>query len=175
MKRYKQLDKRLSALAELVRDGATVCDIGTDHAYLPCYLSRKGNCGRLFAVDLNPKPLEFARSQIEKQNADVMLLQSDGLLQVPPPNVNELVDVIIAGMGGELIAEIIAKIPTAFLLSDLRLILQPMTRAGHLRQGLSDCGFTIIHETQINERKRTFTIIYAERGVFKKGECYECT
>jgi tRNA (adenine22-N1)-methyltransferase len=161
MQRFKQLDRRLSALAKLVREGATVYDVGTDHAYLPCHLARSGNCGKVYACDLNTKPLEFARSQIERQQADVTLLQSDGLSGVPPPCAGEIADVIIAGMGGELIAEIVQKMPQEFRKADLRLILQPMTRAEHLRQGLADCGFTIVRECQIHERKRRFVIIYA--------------
>ena len=154
-KRYKQLDKRLTAIAELVREGATVCDVGTDHAYLPCHLARAGKYGRVYASDLNPKPLEFAAAQIQHQGVDVTLIQSDGLENVP---VCE--DVVIAGMGGELIAEIVAKMPQEFKTPELRLIMQPMTRAGHLREGLAECGFEIISEKTVYENNRYFTIIY---------------
>jgi tRNA (adenine22-N1)-methyltransferase len=165
MQRYKQLDKRLSAIAELIREGATVCDVGTDHAYLPCFLARAGKYGQIYACDLNPKPLEFARTQIAHQKADVILLQSDGLADVPLPASGDT-DVVIAGMGGELIAEIIAqgisKKPQAFKNAGLRLILQPMTRAEHLRQGLAESGFEIISEQVVRENNRDFIIIYAK-------------
>jgi tRNA (adenine22-N1)-methyltransferase len=156
MKRFKQLDRRLTAIAELVREGASVCDVGTDHAYLPCYLARSGRYGQIYACDLNPKPLEFARAQIAHQNAEVTLLQSDGLANLPPCD-----DVVIAGMGGELIAEIVAKMPQEFKTANLRLILQPMTRAGHLRAGLAESGFDIISEQTVRENNRDFIIIYA--------------
>jgi tRNA (adenine22-N1)-methyltransferase len=156
MQRFKQLDKRLSAIAGFVREGATICDVGTDHAYLPCFLARSGRYGQVYACDLNEKPLEFARSTVEKQGADVVLLQSDGLLNVPPCD-----DVIIAGMGGELIAEIIEKIPAGFKTRDLRLILQPMTKQDDLQQALDRLGFEIVHKSAVYERNRKFTIIYA--------------
>jgi dinuclear metal center YbgI/SA1388 family protein len=162
LKRFKQLNKRLSAIAELVRDGATVYDVGTDHAFLPCHLARACRYGKIYASDLNTNPLETARAEIKKQNADVTLIQSDGLKDVPPCESNQACDVIIAGMGGELIAEIIAEMPPAFKTPKLRLITQPMTRREDLRRGLHDSGFEIILEKQIPENKRMFTVIYAK-------------
>ena len=156
-RRYKKLGQRLSAIAALVRDGARVCDVGTDHAYLPCHLARSGRYGQIYACDLNPKPLEFAEKTIANQNADVILLQSDGLADVPPCD-----DVVIAGMGGELIAEIVACMPEAFKSANLRLILQPMTRAGHLREGLAQSGFEIISEQIVREGRRDFIIMYVK-------------
>ncbi|MCL1789675.1 MAG: class I SAM-dependent methyltransferase [Oscillospiraceae bacterium] len=157
LKRYKQLNKRLSAIAELVRNGASVCDVGTDHAHLPCYLARTGRYGRICASELNPNPLEIARAEIKKQNVDVTLIRSDGLEKIPVCD-----DVIIAGMGGELIAEIVAKMPPCFKNPNLRLITQPMTKQEDLRKGLRESGFEIILEKRIPENNRLFTIIYAE-------------
>jgi tRNA (adenine22-N1)-methyltransferase len=156
MQRFKQLDKRLSAIAELIREGVTVCDVGTDHARLPCHLARSGKYGQVYACELNLKPLEFARSQISHQKAEVVLIQSDGLTNAPPCD-----DVVIAGMGGELIAAIVSKMPKAFRGENLRLILQPMTRAEHLRRGLAESGFEIISEQSVHENNRDFIIIYA--------------
>jgi len=155
LRRFKQLDKRLSAIAEFVRENATVCDIGTDHAHLPCFLARSGRYGQIYASDLNPKPLTFAKAEIEKQEANVILLQSDGLQNVPPCD-----DVIIAGMGGELITEIIANCP--FKNPNLRLILQPMTKQEILRQALPKLGYTILEEKIIREKNKIYTIIYAK-------------
>ena len=155
MIRYKKLNKRLTAIAELVRPGATVCDVGTDHAYLPCYLARTGNYAQIYASDLNPNPLLRAKAEIEKQGVDVRLIQSDGLENVPQCD-----DVIIAGMGGELIAEIAEKCP--FKHKNLRLITQPMTRQEDLRQRLHNAGYEIILEKTVFENNRNFIIIYAK-------------
>lgn len=61
----------------------------------------------------------------------IRLLKSDGLKNIPSENVS---DVVIAGMGGETIAEIISG--TQWLKSGVNLVLQPMTRAGYLRKWL---------------------------------------
>jgi tRNA (adenine22-N1)-methyltransferase len=168
--RFRKLNKRLSAIAELVREGATVCDVGTDHAYLPCFLARSGKYRRIYAGELNPGPLAIAKAEIERQGLtpeqspqtanSVILVQSDGLLSIPPPEENDEMDVIIAGMGGELIAEIAEKCP--FKNPDLRLILQPMTRQDDLRRRLPLAGYEIILEKTVCDRKRTCTIIYAK-------------
>jgi tRNA (adenine22-N1)-methyltransferase len=163
--RYRKLNKRLTAIAQLVRNGAVIYDVGTDHAYLPCYLARTGEFPRIYACDLNPKPLEFARTHIEKQGADIVLVQSNGLADVPLPENGAMCDVVIAGMGGELIAEIVSKMPKQFKNvnnCDLRLILQPMSRAEHLRRGLHECGCEIILEKTVFENDRNFIIIYAK-------------
>jgi len=162
MRRFKQLNKRLSAIAELVREGATVCDVGTDHAFLPCHLARSGKYGKIYASDLNPNPLERARAQIKHQGVDVVLIQSNGLENIPPCEKSQDCDVVIAGMGGELIVEIIENMPTSFRNLNLRLILQPMTRQEDLRQRLNNSGYEIILEKVIFERGRNFTIIYAK-------------
>jgi tRNA A22 N-methylase len=159
-KRYKQLNKRLSAIAELVREGVTVCDVGTDHAFLPCELARSGKCEKVYASDLNPKPLEFAKSQIEHQGADVTLLLSNGLDSYPV--LHGSVDIIIAGMGGELIAEIVEGVPKNIRNENLRLILQPMTKQEDLRTALLDMGYEIILEKKVSENNRIFTIIYGK-------------
>ena len=51
------LDKRLSAVAALVRSGSRLADIGTDHAYLPVHLVQAGVCPAAIASDIGIGPL----------------------------------------------------------------------------------------------------------------------
>ncbi|MCL2036023.1 MAG: class I SAM-dependent methyltransferase [Oscillospiraceae bacterium] len=148
-RKLKKLSPRLEKIAEFIRNDTTVCDVGTDHAFLPCYLARKGVNPLIYATDINPKPLERAETEVAHKGVDVILLQSDGLEKVPPCE-----DVVIAGMGGELIAEIVANMPERFKTPELRLILQPMTKADVLRQELKDLQFEIIREEKVLEAKQ---------------------
>lgn len=146
-----RLDERLSAAAELVRSGKSVCDVGTDHALLPCFLWERGE-RRLFACDINDGPLEAARLTVSRNNAEVTLIKSDGLKNVPPCD-----DVVIAGMGGELIARIVVECP--FTTPDTRFILQPMTKTEILRRELYRSGFEIISETCASAGGKVYTVM----------------
>jgi tRNA (adenine22-N1)-methyltransferase len=148
-------DKRLSALADFVRLDKRICDVGTDHALLPCELILRG-AERVFASDVRVGPLNTAKTTIDKYGIKgIELFLSDGLLQVPPCD-----DVIIAGMGGELIAQILIDCP--FLNKDMRFILQPMTKHEVLRARLYQNGFEIIQEKAVTEGKRVYVILYAK-------------
>ena len=51
-----ELSKRLSAVAGLVTEGASVADIGTDHGYIPIWLAKRDPSVRLIAMDVNEGP-----------------------------------------------------------------------------------------------------------------------
>lgn len=149
-------DKRLLLCAELVT-GNYICDIGTDHGYLPAYLVITGRCRRAVAADINEMPLEAAKSVFARENisdkADFFL--SDGLKNVPLEGVT---DIVIAGMGGELISHILS--------ADKRVksfggafILQPMTRAADLRKYLAENGFETDTEKGVREGRFIYSVI----------------
>lgn len=148
------LDKRLATIAHYVRLDKTICDVGTDHAFLPCFLKQQG-AEKLIASDINDGPLEAARRTMEQNGIDgISLVKSDGV-----KNIEFCEDLIIAGMGGELIADIISHI--SFLSDDLRLILQPMTKAEILRKSLYELGFEIIEESVVYDGRKKYVVIYA--------------
>ena len=133
------LDNRLKTAATLCRSGGVICDVGTDHALLACHLAKNG-AKEVIASDINDGPLESARRTVEQENCtNVRVIKSDGLQQIDYAD-----DVIICGMGGELIADIIEG--CRFLSKDTRVILQPMTKAEILRCRLYADGFDIIEE-----------------------------
>ena len=88
----------LALCAALVRQGSSLCDVGTDHAYLPIWLLKTGKISRALACDINPGPLEAARRDGEKYGVgeELSFRLSDGLRAVSP---QEAEDTVIAGMG----------------------------------------------------------------------------
>lgn len=146
------LDNRLAAAAELCRDGKTAADVGCDHAQLACYLAR--NKSRfVIASDVRDGPLEAARKTVAEQGVDnVRVVKSDGLREIDFAD-----DIIICGMGGELIAEIIGG--CRFLSADTRFILQPMTKANYLRCWLCENGFEIIEEKAASDGGFLYTVM----------------
>lgn len=154
--REKKLDVRLACAAQMVREGAVLADIGTDHAYLPIALLQSGVISYAVAADIAEKPLDTARAHL-KQYADshpewldrITLVRTDGLdgLHHYTPRIT---DITICGMGGELIARILENaMPfcTDVSCSDSfpcrRFILQPMTMQPYLRMWLYSHGFVI--------------------------------
>lgn len=151
------LDKRLSLCAEFVT-GDKVCDVGTDHGYLVAELLESGKCSFAVAADINEKPLESARATLEKRGlldkSEVVL--SDGLKNISSDGIT---DIVAAGMGGELIAEILSH---ADWLTGVNLVLQPMTQAPYLRRWLAENGFKLKAEQAVSDGKRIYTVLNAE-------------
>lgn len=151
-----ELSKRLSLIASFVNEGSDVCDVGTDHGYLPAFLYISGKCKTVTATDINSKPLESARKNLKRLGADnVNLILCDGLEGVDGKTVDTI---IIAGMGGEVISGIIER---ANFLQDSRksLILQPTTSAKDLRIYLSQKGFVVERETAISENGKIYSVM----------------
>lgn len=148
------LDNRLATAAALCRVGSIVCDVGTDHALLACHLAKNG-AKEVIASDINDGPLEAARRTVEQEGCDnVRVIKSDGLYEI-----NYAEDVIICGMGGELIADIIAG--CRFLSESTRFILQPMTKPEVLRKRLYADGLEILEERTAYDGKRAYVIMLA--------------
>lgn len=152
------LSKRLTLIASLVPAGSCVCDVGTDHGYLPAFLYKSGKCKSVCATDIRKKPLDTARRNLEAAGIrDVNLYLCDGLDLVP----ENLADtVVIAGMGGEVTVGIIDR---AARLKDpaVTLILQPTTSADKLRDYLGNNGFIIATERAVEENGKIYSVMKA--------------
>ncbi len=149
-----KLTNRMAAIASLVRPGARLIDIGTDHAYLPIYLVGQGACTEAIAADVVDGPLARARENIEKERLGdrIAVRKSDGLTALEDCFADDTpTDVIIAGMGGELIRDILEAAPFAWK-SYVRFHLQPMTMQAALRRYLCESGFAILGETLAEDR-----------------------
>lgn len=173
MSRIK-LDGRLSSVASLVRKNKVVADVGTDHAYVVAYLIENGITEKAIASDINKGPLENARQTLVECGIDdkVTLILSDGLKNIPE---NSCEDIVIAGMGGILISEILENAPWVKN-SNIHIVAQPMTHAETLRKWLSDNGFEISREVASTDGKRLYVAISAEytgiRTEKSKAYCY---
>lgn len=154
-----KLDDRLSAVASLVRNGKRVADIGTDHGYLVAYLVENEMCPSGIAADLRKGPLDNARQTVIEQGLSekIELILSDGLTNIPSDACD---DIVIAGMGGNLIAEILENAPWVKD-EKINIVAQPMTHAEVLRQWFVDNGFTITKEKTATDGKRYYCIISA--------------
>lgn len=138
-----KLSKRLAAIEKRVAPGG-VADIGTDHGYLPAYLAVSGYTGRIVAADINSGPLGSARQMAGSCGVTdkIEFVLCDGLSAVSPEGI---ACVIIAGMGGETIAGILAEAAWTKN-SGILLVLQPMTKSSVLRRWLFNNGYRVVSE-----------------------------
>ena len=159
MKKKIQLDPRLAKCAEFVREGVRVADIGTDHGYLPIALLQKGKATAAIAADINKEPLDSAVRNAAKfgESNRMRFVLSDGLRGISGDDVD---DVIIAGMGGELILRIVSDAPW-LCTGEKHLVLQPMTTAAQLRTGLAALGFWIDREEAVYDGRKIYSVISA--------------
>ena len=162
-----KLDHRLRTAVPFVRRDAIVADVGTDHAYLPVYLTGTGQAKYAIASDINAGPIERAAQHVAEYGLSdqVKTVRADGLDGLAEYHPT---DIIIFGMGGELIARIVGDAPWVKDPS-IRLILQPMTHAECVRRYLAGEGFALVDEVLSCEGGKIYQTIVAEFT----GEPYE--
>ncbi|MBQ4528849.1 MAG: SAM-dependent methyltransferase [Clostridia bacterium] len=157
-----ELSPRLSKIAELIPRGSIVADVGTDHAYIPVYCFINNISPKAFAMDVNKGPLERAKANLEKygfqDRAELRL--SDGLEKLQKGEADVIV---IAGMGGLLIRDIIDRGCSA-IDSNTQLLIQPMIAPVELRDYLFASGYDIINEYVVREENKFYNIFSVKKG-----------
>ena len=154
------LTRRLNCILNYV-NCKVAADVGTDHAYIAVELIKSGKAEKVIASDINEGPLNIAKNNIIKEGlSEKIETRLGGGLSVLEEG--EADTVIIAGMGGELICQIIKD--------DIKkakksvLIIQPMNAQYEVRKFLFENGFKIKCEDIECEAHRVYNIIIAENG-----------
>lgn len=157
-----ELTPRLALAAQLAAGGTVIADVGCDHAYLSIYLALQDPACRLLASDLREGPLQRAKENITAAGLTdrISLSLADGLRAVPENGADT---VVICGMGGEVMCEILTAAPW-LKPHGARLVLQPMTRAEVLRPWLQRNGWRIEKECFAREGHRLYTVLLAVPG-----------
>lgn len=156
-----RLSARLSAIAELVPQGARVIDVGTDHAMLPVWLIQTRRASHVWASDIRQGPLDSAARLIrETQTGEhIDLRLTDGLSGFSGEDGDA---VVVAGMGGETMVSILSAAP--WLHDDVLLILEPQSKQDVLRRWLAGNGFVITGEHIVRDAWRMYPILTAVSG-----------
>lgn len=155
------LSKRLKAVADMVTKGNIVADIGTDHGYVPIYLVKNNISKKAYALDINEGPLKMAAKNIrlEGLTGKITTVLSDGMEQMKD---NMAESVIIAGMGGDLIVDILSR--GSRIKGIKELVLSPHKRIDLVRKFLIESGWEIIQENMVVDGGKYYTIIKAVKG-----------
>ena len=175
------MKKRMEMIAGYCPRCGCAADIGCDHGIVAAALIERGICEKVIATDISADSLKKARLLAEEHGIDDMMdfRAGDGLTVVGEGETNAI---IIAGMGADLIAEILEKGSKTAKSADV-LILVPHTHPERLRLYLSENGFRITNESCIEEDGKYYNVMRAERGtpdiyseeelLFGKRELYD--
>ena len=159
--KYINLPPRLAAIAGLVPRGCRLADVGTDHGYLPVRLLQEGAIRSAVASDLRSGPLSAARSNAAQAGVEnIRFCLCDGLDGI---SSEEIDTVVIAGMGGETISDILNKAPWAR--QGKTLLLQPMTKPEFLRKALQRMELRIDQERLVLDSGKIYPVMLARSGV----------
>lgn len=155
-----RFSKRIYALRDAVCKGESVADIGTDHGYVPMLLVRDEISPYVVMSDISKDSLSKAVetfSVVGIPADESQFRVGDGISTIQAAEVDDL---IIAGLGGYTIRNILAD-DIDKTRSFSKLILQPRKYSGSLRYWLHHNGFRIINETLTSEGKFVCEIITA--------------
>ncbi|MGM9987883.1 MAG: tRNA (adenine(22)-N(1))-methyltransferase [Bacillaceae bacterium] len=157
-----QLSNRLREVVIEVPKGAKIADIGSDHAYLPCYAILNDIASYAIAGEVVEGPYQSACAQVKRcgLTEQIEVRKGNGLAVIAP---NEVEAITIAGMGGALIRDILEN-GKEKLAGIKRLILQPNIAAHNIRQWLIENDWTLIKEKILEEDGKVYEILIAERG-----------
>lgn len=158
----KLLSKRLQVVASYLPYGANFADIGSDHAYLPCYVCLQDPSALAVAGELNEGPFQSAGKEVERHDlsARISVRKGDGLSVLSKDEVEQ---VVIAGMGGSLITNILDN-GKEKLNRTSRIIVQPNVDAKSLRKWFVKYNYQITAEEIIEEAGHIYEILVADKN-----------
>ena len=150
---------RLNAIIELTGRSDTVADIGCDHGRLGAALLQCEKARHVIATDISAMSLEKGKRLAQKCGLGEKMSFFEGSGLEPLARERIKADTaVIAGMGGELIAEIMAAEPE-IAKSIGAFILQPMRGIEKLRLFLRENGYAVTNERIVFEGGRYYQVI----------------
>ena len=152
-----KLSQRMKAVAAMVTPGHVLCDVGTDHGYVPIALIQKQLIPRAIAMDINPGPLERAKEHIGLYELGeyIETRLSDGVAALQE---GEAESIVVAGMGGELVIHILTE-GEAICRKAKELILQPQSDIWKVRRFLRENKYQIVDEDMVFEEGKYYPMM----------------
>lgn len=150
-----RLSKRLLAIYDMVPRGF-IADIGADHGKLIIALAENDIAIHGFAVENKPGPFKRLEKAIVEAGLEnkIDVILGDGLMNLPP-----VVDtVIMAGMGGNLIVNILKR-DVSKLENINTIIVEAHSAIRKVREEITGLGYVIADETIVEDAKKYYEII----------------
>lgn len=155
------LSERLKTVAGFLPEASRFVDIGSDHAYLPCYVCMKDKYATAIAGEVNEGPYLSAVNTVKTMNLEnrISVRKGNGLQVIEPKEVKQ---VVIAGMGGSLIASILES-GKEKLAEVESLVLQPNVDAKAVRVWLEHNSYKLVSEKIVEEGRHIYEVLFAEK------------
>lgn len=160
------ISRRLKLISDLVKDVDSVVDVGTDHGYVVIDLLKEGRVKKAIASDINKGPVERARKNVADHNLSdkIECRLGGGLTTVKPGEVQAAV---IAGMGGNLIRDILLESEEVFKQLNY-VIVQPVQNPEVLREYVYKLGWNLEDEWIIFDEDKYYEIFKVSYGTNPK-------
>ena len=151
------MSKRIEKLVELFPGARSVADIGCDHGYTSILLAKTGKAKKIIACDIGQAPLESARKNILRDGLTdtIECRLGDGL---EPIKLFEAESVLISGMGGPLMTEILENRIEEFSFA----VLSPQSDFAKFRRFLFD-RMEIVKEEYLEEGGKFYRLFLARK------------
>jgi tRNA (adenine22-N1)-methyltransferase len=149
--------QRIVSLASLCPTDGPLVDIGSDHGQLLQTLYLQGFAFPLYGSELSPSSFQSLKKSVE--DYPFHLYQADGLNHLP----DKVDTIVIAGMGGLLIIDILTK-GIAALSKVQTLVLGPQRDVQKVRQWLAKYGWMITEEKFVLESEKGYPLLVAKSG-----------
>lgn len=163
---------RLERVAAYLDSYSKIADIGSDHAYLPCFLSLRTESIQAIAGEINEGPFQAAKKQVSRSGLSerIEVRKGSGLSVIESKDKVEAI--AIAGMGGPLIASILEDGKNR-LTGVQRLVLQPNIAAHTIRKWLIHNKYYLVDEDILEEDGKIYEILVAEPSKEEKKDYTE--
>ena len=161
-----KISNRLIAIASLIDDDAFVMDVGADHGLLELYLLDNKHLKGLIAVENKKGPFAILKKAVEHRGVTCSL--SDGIETI----TDDVDTVVIAGMGGHLIVDIITK-DKAKLNNVKKIVVDAHNDIEFVRREIVKLGYKIDKEMVVHESKYYFVISFIKGNASYSRSEYE--
>ena len=150
----------------MVTKGQILVDVGCDHGYVPICLVGDGICPSALACDVRPGPLARAEENIRAAGLTdrIKTVLADGVPDAVRGFISggEKATLLIAGMGGKLIRDILSDAGELLSAFD-EMVLSPHKDAAEVRLAACELGFGIDAEDAFFDEGKYYQVIKLRR------------
>ncbi len=163
---YSSISLRLKTIALKINANDVVFDVGSDHGLLPIYLVSNNIVDRVYCCENKLGPFTNLNNNIKKHALDdkIIAFLSDGISSIP----KEVNTIVLAGMGGRLIVDILNNNKNA-LVGINKIITDAHLDIYYLRKEMIALGYDVTDEELLIDKNKYYVVVTFEKSITKKN------